>query len=105
MLLIIIYLQKVIFIFNYNKLDTAESMLIILKDYNIVDDENNIIDIIWGENKPKYKKDPVIILPVEYTGKSVLEKFKEVGETINEEIKKEEKKLLKKKKKMILLGY
>ena len=99
--LIIIYLQKVIFIFNYNKLDTAESMMIILKDYNIVDDENNIIDIIWGENKPKYKKDPVIILPVEYTGKSVLEKFKEVGETINEEIKKEEKKLLKKKNRTI----
>ena len=101
MLSIIIYLQKVIFIFNYNKLDTAESMMIILKDYNIVDDENNIIDIIWGENKPKYKKDPVIILTIEYTGDSVLQKYKKVCESINEEIKKEEKKLLKKKNRTI----
>ena len=65
-------------------------MLETLADYNVVDDENNIIDIIWGEDKPKYKKDPVIILPVKYTGKSVLEKYKEVTMKLNEEIKSKE---------------
>ena len=65
-------------------------MLETLADYNVVDDENNIIDVIWGEDKPKYKKDPVIILPVKYTGKSVLEKYKEVTMKLNEEIKSKE---------------
>ena len=65
-------------------------MLETLVDYNVVDDENNIIDVIWGEDKPKYKKDPVIILPVKYTGKSVLEKYKEVTTKLNEEIKSKE---------------
>ena len=66
----------------------------VLKDYNVVDDENNIIDVIWGENKPKYKKDPVIILPVEYTGMSALEKYKIVAEEVNKEIQLREAMLL-----------
>ena len=73
----------------------------VLKDYNVVDDENNIIDVIWGENKPKYKKDPVIILTIEYTGDSVLQKYKKVCESINEEIKIMENNLLKKTNKKI----
>ena len=68
--------------------------MLVLKDYNIVDDENNIIDVIWGENKPKYKKDPVIILPVEYTGMSALEKYKIVAEEVNKEIQQRETMLL-----------
>ena len=75
--------------------------MMVLKDYNIVDDENNIIDVIWGENKPKYKKDPVIILTIEYTGDSVLQKYKKVCESINEEIKIMENNLLKKTNKKI----
>ena len=75
--------------------------MLVLKDYNIVDDENNIIDVIWGENKPKYKKDPVIILTIEYTGDSVLQKYKKVCESINEEIKIMENNLLKKTNKKI----
>ena len=52
--------------------------MMVLKDYNIDNKENNIIDFIWDKNKPKYKKDTVIILTIEYTGDSVLQKYKKV---------------------------
>ena len=57
---------------------------------------NNIIDLVWGSDKPNYKKDPILILPVEYSGKSCLDKFKEIKEKIDEEIQNENKKKKKK---------
>ena len=84
-------IKNTLFIF----LDIAGSIIIKLYDYKFVHDDNNIIDVIWGSDKPKYKKDPILILPVEYTGKSCLDKYKEIKEKIDEEIQNE----LKKKKK------
>ena len=48
---------------------------VIYSGYNYVDDTNNIIDLLWGKDKPSYKKDKVIILPVKYTGWTVEQKL------------------------------
>ena len=55
-----------------------------LFEYEFIDDKENIIDTCWGKLKPKYNCNKVLILPEEYTGKSVLDKYKEVDEKIEE---------------------
>jgi hypothetical protein len=72
-------IKNILFIF----LDIAGSIIIKLYNYNFVHDYNNIIDLVWGSDKPNYKKDPILILPVEYSGKSCLDKFKEIKEKID----------------------
>ena len=47
-----------------------------LKEYNFIDDMNNLIDVIWGDLKPKPNINKLLILPVEFAGKTVLEKYK-----------------------------
>ena len=47
-----------------------------LKDYKFFDDINNIIDIIWGSSKPKPNTNKLLILPIEYSGQTVLDKYK-----------------------------
>ena len=47
-----------------------------LKDYKFIDDINNIIDIIWGSSKPKPNTNKLLILPIEYSGQTVLDKYK-----------------------------
>jgi Xaa-Pro aminopeptidase len=84
---IITYLQKVKKIHFIIFLDIADSIIHYLSDYKFVDDDNNIIDVIWGSDKPKYKKDPVLILPIEFTGKSCLDKYKEIKDKIEKEMK------------------
>jgi len=56
--------------------ETAENIKDKLKDYKFIDDINNIIDDIWGTLKPKYNVNKVLILPVEFTGIDVSQKYK-----------------------------
>jgi Xaa-Pro aminopeptidase len=58
--------------------ETAISLKTKLKDYIFIDDINNIIDDIWGTLKPKYNANKLIILPVEFTGEKVIDKYKKV---------------------------
>ena len=46
-----------------------------LVGYQFQDDKNNIIDDIWGTLKPKYNCNKILILPVEFTGKTVSDKY------------------------------
>ena len=59
---------------------------VIFSGYNYVDDTNNIIDLIWGKDKPSYKKDKVIILPVKYTGWTVEQKLQMIQEALQKKI-------------------
>lgn len=59
---------------------------VICSGYNYVDDTNNIIDLLWGKDKPSYKKDKVIILPVKYTGWTVEQKLQMVHDTLQQKI-------------------
>ena len=63
---------------------TAKQIKNKLFEYEFIDDKENIIDTCWGKLKPKYSCNKVLILPEEYTGKSVLEKYKEVNEKIEQ---------------------
>ena len=54
--------------------EKAISLKIILRKYRFVDDINNLIDDIWGTLKPRYNCNRVLILPIEFSGKSVYEK-------------------------------
>ena len=56
--------------------EKAISLKIILRKYRFVDDINNLIDDIWGTLKPRYNCNRVLILPIEFSGKSVYEKYK-----------------------------
>ena len=56
--------------------ETAISLKSKLKNYKFVDDVNNIIDDIWGTLKPKYNVNKILILPVEFTGEKVIDKYK-----------------------------
>ena len=55
--------------------ETAISLKTKLKEYIFIDDTNNLIDDIWGTLKPKYNCNKVIILPVEFTGETVFNKY------------------------------
>ena len=57
-----------------------------LKEYNFIDDTNNLIDKIWGSFKPKYNSNKILILPVEFTGKTVLEKYKIIDSALQDSI-------------------
>ena len=56
--------------------DMAMSLKKRLFEYNFVDDINNLIDDIWGTLKPKYNCNKILILPVEFTGETVFNKYK-----------------------------
>ena len=56
--------------------ETAMDIKNKLNEYNFVDDLNNLIDDIWGTLKPKYNCNKVLILPVEFTGEDVYNKYK-----------------------------
>ena len=55
--------------------ETAISLKTKLREYIFIDDTNNLIDDIWGTLKPKYNCNKVIILPVEFTGETVFNKY------------------------------
>ena len=55
--------------------ETAKSLKTKLREYIFIDDTNNLIDNIWGTLKPKYNCNKVIILPVEFTGETVFNKY------------------------------
>ena len=55
--------------------ETAISLKAKLREYIFIDDTNNLIDDIWGTLKPKYNCNKVIILPVEFTGETVFNKY------------------------------
>ena len=61
---------------------TTNQMKNLLSDYVFIDDKENLIDTCWGKLKPKYSCNKVLILPTEYTGKSVLDKYKEIDDSI-----------------------
>lgn len=52
-----------------------------LTDYSIINDSPNSIDELWGNERPQYKKDKVIIHDVKYTGETCLEKYNRVYST------------------------
>ena len=62
--------------------EKANSMKKQLAGINFIDDRENLIDTCWGKLKPKYSTNKLLILPVEYSGKSVLDKYKELDELI-----------------------
>jgi len=62
----------------------ANQMKSKLKDYTFIDDKDNLIDECWGKLKPKYNCNKVLILPTQFTGKTVMEKYKEVDEQIED---------------------
>ena len=43
--------------------NSAKKIMNALKEYNFIDDKNNIIDDIWGTLRPKYHENKVLILP------------------------------------------
>ena len=55
--------------------ETAISLKAKLREYIFIDDTNNLIDDIWGTLKPKYNCNKIIILPVEFTGETVFNKY------------------------------
>ena len=55
--------------------ETAISLKTKLREYIFIDDTNNLIDDIWGTLKPKYNCNKIIILPVEFTGETVFNKY------------------------------
>ena len=61
---------KIAFDFGLFTTQSAENLNRKLKDYILIDDENNLIDEIWATNKPKYSENKTLILPVEFTGAS-----------------------------------
>ncbi len=58
-----------------------------LKEFEFIDDKNNIIDDIWGTLKPQYANNPLMILPVEFTGLTVKDKFNLLDSKLKKEIK------------------
>ena len=56
-------------------ISSAERIINKLAGYKFEDDTKNIIDDVWGTLKPKYKKNKLLILSEEFTGKSVLDKY------------------------------
>ena len=62
----------------------AKLMKYKLYEYNFIDDKENLIDICWGKLKPKYAGNKLLILPETFTGKSVLDKYKEVDKSIQD---------------------
>ena len=67
--------------------EIAMSMKTKLKDYIFIDDVNNMIDDVWGTLKPKYNTNKVLILPVEFTGKEVFQKYEMIDLALQEIMK------------------
>ena len=57
-------------------ISSAERIINKLRGYKFEDDTKNIIDDVWGTLKPKYKNNKLLVLSEEFTGKSVLDKYK-----------------------------
>ena len=55
-----------------------------LKNYELFDDNENLIDTIWANSKPKYSSNKIIILPEKFSGCSVLEKYKMLQNKLKE---------------------
>ena len=70
--------------------ETAKSLKTELKEYIFVDDTSNLIDDIWGTLKPKYNCNKVIILPVEFAGETVFNKYNIVDLALQSIIKSDE---------------
>ena len=62
--------------------NSAKKIMNALKEYNFIDDKNNIIDDIWGTLRPKYHENKVLILPEKYTGSSVLKKYQDIAASL-----------------------
>ena len=71
--------------FNLFSQNMIENLMKKLENYKFVNDNENLIDVIWGIDKPKYKENKVLILPVEYTGLSTLDKYKIIIDNLNKE--------------------
>jgi Xaa-Pro aminopeptidase len=69
-------------LFTKGKADKLKSRL---KDYIFIDDTNNIIDKIWGTSKPKLNCNKILILPVKYSGKTVLDKYNIIDSVLKKE--------------------
>ena len=77
--------------------EEAITIKIGLSGYKFEDDQNNLIDDIWGTLKPKYKENKVLILPETYTGNSVINKYKTLDLLLskhNEELKNQNYRLI-----------
>ena len=64
----------------------AKQMKDKLKEYKFVDNKDNLIDMCCGKLKPKYSRNKVMILPIEFTGESVLDKYKDLDKNIQKYI-------------------
>lgn len=72
-------------LFSSNDVDTLSMKL---ADYELIDDKDNIIDSIWGKDKPVYKKEKVLVLPECYTGQSVKAKYDVLRKSLITRVKK-----------------
>ena len=63
--------------FDYSLMthEKAKIIKLSLKDYKFIDDTENIIDAVWGKDKPTYKGDKLMILSEKLTGMSVENKL------------------------------
>lgn len=61
--------------------DRADAIINSLKKYEVVDDNNNIIDTIW-KDKPSYKTDKVFIHDIKYTGRTPIEKYSMISQVL-----------------------
>lgn len=68
---------------NYNLISNEYFRLYCtqLKEYQIINDENNVIETIWGSLRPSYKSDPVTIHDLKFTGNTCSSKFELVYNT------------------------
>ncbi|KAG1473561.1 hypothetical protein G6F56_000888 [Rhizopus delemar] len=51
---------------------------------SLVPIQENLVDVAWGKERPKAPKDSIFVQPIEYSGKSVQDKLKELREHILE---------------------
>ncbi|CAO3695992.1 unnamed protein product [Rhizopus stolonifer] len=51
---------------------------------SLVPTQENLVDVAWGKERPKAPKDSIFVQPIEYSGKSVQDKLKELREHILE---------------------
>ena len=72
-------------LFSSNEVDTLSMKL---ADYELIDDKDNIVDVIWGKDKPVYKKEKVLVLPECYTGQSVKAKYEVLRQSLLPHVKK-----------------
>ncbi len=62
-----------------------ETLSNFLKDYNLIHDDNNLIDQIW-KDKPTYSKEKVIVHDIKFSGETSQSKYKRIKEFLKAKV-------------------